>query len=66
MNETIVRFEADNFHLTMEYIRHHKIDKIDEKYRDNLEEYICGELKKLIEGDMLLWCKKDYVFFEHL
>ena len=66
MSEVKVRFESDNFNKTVEYIRQYKLDDIDEEHRPNIEDYLQGEVKKLVEGDLNRWCKKDYGYFEHL
>lgn len=66
MSEVKIRFEADNFNKTVEYIRQNKLDEIDEEFRGDVEGYLQGELKKLVEGDLGRWCKKDYGYFEHL
>jgi hypothetical protein len=66
MSEVKVRFESDNFNKTVEYIRQYKLDDIDEEHRPNLEDYLQAEVKKLVEGDLGRWCKKDYGYFEHL
>jgi hypothetical protein len=66
MHKVTVTFEHHNFKKTIDYIRQYFLQDIDESHRENLEEYLQMEVKKLIDGDLSLWCKKDYGYFEHL
>lgn len=66
MSEVKVRFERVNFNKTVKYVRENLIDEVDEEYRPFVDDYLKNEVKRLIIGEMEIWGKKDFCYFQNL